>query len=85
MLQATGNELLSSLFSVVETALGTFFVLSARTVSNFKYSLPHHQKVLEAIRRKQPEVARKAMLAMIADSQANLQRNRGRARKKASA
>lgn len=85
VLQATGNELLSSLFSVVETALGTFFVLSARTVSNFKYSLPHHQKVLEAIRRKQPEVARKAMLAMIADSQANLQRNRGRARKKASA
>jgi DNA-binding FadR family transcriptional regulator len=85
VLQATGNELLSSLFSVVDTALGTFFVLSARTASNFKYSLPHHQKVLEAIRRGQPEVARKAMLAMIADSQANLQRNRGKTRKKAGA
>jgi DNA-binding FadR family transcriptional regulator len=47
--------------------------------------LPHHQKVLEAVRRKQPEVARKAMLAMIADSQANLQRSRKRSRKKASA
>ncbi|SFR94854.1 DNA-binding transcriptional regulator, FadR family [Dyella sp. OK004] len=83
VLQATGNELMTSLFSVVESALGTFFVLSARTASNFKYSLPHHQKVLEAIRRKQPEVARKAMLAMIADSQSNLQQHRSRARKKA--
>jgi DNA-binding FadR family transcriptional regulator len=69
----------------VETALGTFFTLSARNSTNFKYSLPHHQKVLEAVRRKQPEVARKAMLAMIADSQANLQRSRKRSRKKASA
>lgn len=87
VLQATCNELLISLFSVIETALGTFFVLSARNVSNFKYSLPHHQKVLEAIRRKQPEVARKAMLSMIADSQTNLQRNRSRshARKKGGA
>ncbi len=81
VLHATGNELLSSLFSVIDTALGTFFVLSARTASNFRYSLPHHQKVLEAIRRKQPQVAHKAMLAMIADSQANLRRSRGRARK----
>jgi DNA-binding FadR family transcriptional regulator len=87
VLHATGNELLQSLFSVVETALGTFFTLSARTAANFKYSLPHHQKVLEAIRRKQPEVARKAMHSMIADSQANLQHSRGRvrARKKAGA
>jgi DNA-binding FadR family transcriptional regulator len=85
VLHATGNELLQSLFSVIETALGTFFTLSARTAGDFKYSLPHHQKVLEAIRRKQPEVARKAMHAMIADSQANLQHSRGRARKKAKA
>ena len=81
VLHATGNELLSSLFSVIDTALGTFFVLSARTASNFRYSLPHHQKVLEAVRRKQPQVAHKAMLAMIADSQANLRKSRGRARK----
>ena len=85
VLHATCNRLLQSLFSVVETALGAFFTLSARNASNFKYSLPHHQKVLDAIRRKQPEVARKAMLAMIADSQANLLRNRGKLRKKAGA
>lgn len=83
VLQATCNELLQSLFSVVESSLGTFFTLSARNVKDFKYSLPHHQKVFDAIRRQQPEAARKAMLAMIADSHASLQRNRKRARKKA--
>ena len=85
VLHATGNELMQSLFSVIETALGTFFTLSARSATNFKYSLPYHQKVLEAIKRKQPEVARKTMQSMIADSQSNLQRSRGKARKKASA
>ena len=57
-----------SLFSVIETALGTFFVLSARTAKNFKYSLPNHRKVLDAVRRRQPEAARRAMQRMIADS-----------------
>lgn len=86
VLHATGNELMQSLFSVIETSLGTFFTLSARSASDFKYSLPYHQKVLEAIRRKQPEVARKTMQAMVADSHANLQRSRsGRSRKKAGA
>lgn len=73
VLQATCNELLQSLFSVIQTSLGTFFLLSARTASNFKYSLPHHKRVLDAIRLRRPEAARKAMLAMIADSLANLQ------------
>lgn len=86
VLHATGNELMQSLFSVIETALGTFFTLSARNAGNFKYSLPYHQKVLEAIRRKQPEVARKTMQSMIVDSHTNLQRSRSsRSRKKASA
>ncbi|MGC1548082.1 MAG: FadR/GntR family transcriptional regulator [Rhodanobacter sp.] len=76
VLQATGNELMISLFSVVENALGMFFVLSAQTAGDFKYSLPHHLKVLEAIRRNQPEVARKAMQGMIADSKANLHKKR---------
>ena len=81
VLQGTCNELLQSLFSVVETALGTYFVLSARNANNFKYSLPQHKKILEAIRRMQPEVARKVMLGVIADSQANLQRNRSKGKK----
>lgn len=86
VLQATGNELMHSLFSVIETAMGTFFTLSARNASNFRYSLPYHQKVFEAIKRKQPEAARKTMQTMIADSHENLLRSRStRGRKKAGA
>jgi DNA-binding FadR family transcriptional regulator len=57
---------------VVETALGSYFVLSARKRSDFKYSLPYHRKVFEAIRRRQPEVARRAMQQMILDSRTNM-------------
>ena len=74
VLHATNNELMISLFSVIESALGTYFVLSARTAANFKYSLPQHQKVLEAIRRRQPEVARESMRKMVTDSRRNIRR-----------
>jgi DNA-binding FadR family transcriptional regulator len=77
VLAATNNELMVSLFSVVETALGSYFVLSARKSTDFKYSLPHHRKVYEAIRRRQPEVARRAMQQMILDSRAHLTGKRG--------
>ncbi|KZC35564.1 MULTISPECIES: FadR/GntR family transcriptional regulator [Rhodanobacter] len=83
VLQATGNEMMISLFSVVESALGMFFVLSAQTANDFKYSLPHHQKALDAIRRNQPEVARKAMQAMIVDSRGNLEKRRKKVTRKA--
>jgi len=76
LLSATNNELMISLFSVIETALGTFFVLSARTAKNFKYSLPHHRKVLDAVRRRQPEAARRAMQRMIADSSTHMSKPR---------
>jgi len=72
VLLATNNELLASLFSVVEMALGSYFVLSARKSSDFKYSLPYHRKVYEAIRRREPEVARRAMQQMILDSRAHI-------------
>ena len=82
VLKATNNELMISLFSVVETALGSYFVLSARKSNDFKYSLPYHRKVFEAIRRRQPESARRAMQQMILDSRANMTGKR-RARKPA--
>ena len=75
VLRATNNELMTSLFSVIETALGGYFQLSASIAGNFSYSLPHHRKVLDAIRRRQPEVARQTMQKMIADSRSNIRRN----------
>jgi DNA-binding FadR family transcriptional regulator len=78
VLNATNNELMMSLFSVVETALATYFVLSARKRSDFNYSLPYHRRVFEAIRRRQPEAARRAMQQMILDSRANMTSKRRR-------
>jgi DNA-binding FadR family transcriptional regulator len=74
LLKATNNELLTSLFSVIETALGTYFVMSASNAGNFKLALPQHLKVYEAVRRRQPEVARQAMIKMVADSRSNIHR-----------
>jgi len=77
MLRATGNELMISLFSVVENALRMFFVLSAENAGNFAYSLPHHLQVLEAIANKNPQAARQAMHDTVADSYANVRANKG--------
>lgn len=78
ILHATNNELMVSLFSVVETALSAFLALSAHVATNFKYSLPHHKKVLDAIRRRQPEVARRAMQRIVVDSRSNIRRHAGK-------
>jgi DNA-binding FadR family transcriptional regulator len=76
VLRATNNELLISLFSVIETALGMFFELSAKKADNFNYSLPQHRDVLTAIRNRDPDRARKIMQEMVADSYANLRKKR---------
>lgn len=76
VLDAANNELMTSLFCVIETALGAYFLLSARTAVDFKYSLPRHLAVYEAIDQRKPEAARQAMLDMIADSRANIRRRR---------
>lgn len=73
ILGATNNELMNSLFSVIESALGTFFVLSARSAKNFKDALPRHRKVLDAIRQHQPDAARRAMLGLVNESCANME------------
>lgn len=75
VLGAANNELLTSLFSVIETALGAYFLLSARTAVDFKYSLPQHLAVYDAIRLRRADVARAAMHGLIEDSRANIRRN----------
>ena len=79
ILAATGNELLISLFSVIETALSSYFTMSAHTAANFKYSLPQHRAVLQAIREKDAEAAHKAMQKVISDTKENLSSKRRKA------
>ncbi|HEX7341964.1 MAG TPA: FadR/GntR family transcriptional regulator [Rhodanobacteraceae bacterium] len=81
ILDATNNELMVSLFAVIEAALGTFFVMSAQAADDFRYSLPHHEKVLQAICRHRPDAARRDMQHMVADSRANMARQKRAARK----
>lgn len=81
MLECSNNELMTSLFSVIDAALGAYFLLSARTAVDFKYSLPRHFAVYDAVRLRRPEAAREAMHGMIVDSRANIRR-RVRAGKK---
>ena len=78
VLDAANNELRGSLFSVIDTALGAYFLLSAKTAVDFKYSLPRHFAVYDAIRLKRPEQAREAMHGMIVDSRANIKGRRAR-------
>lgn len=80
VLDAANNELMSSLFSVIDTALGAYFLLSASTVADFKYSLPQHFAIYEAIRLRRPVVAGDTMRAMIGDSRANIRRARRKAK-----
>jgi DNA-binding FadR family transcriptional regulator len=82
VLEATNNELMISLFSVIETALGAYFMLSARTAGDFKGALPYHDKLVAAIRRRQPEAARRHMKRMVAVSRANITGQRRQAAKK---
>lgn len=80
VLEATGNELLASLFSVVESALGMFFMSRATTAEKFNHQLPRHLEVLEAIRRKQPEIARQAMHGIIMHSAAQPKKRKSASR-----
>jgi DNA-binding FadR family transcriptional regulator len=74
VLSATNNELMVSLFTVIESALATFFVLSARTAKSFKEALPLHGHVLDAIRRSDPDGARRAMVSLVEESRNNMQK-----------
>lgn len=77
VLNAANNELMSSLYNVVATALHSFFLLSARASDDFKYSLPQHFGVYDAIRRRSAPQARLAMQRLVDDSRRHLKQRDG--------
>lgn len=77
VLNAANNELMSSLFGVVETALHSFFLLSARASDDFKYSLSQHFGVYDAIRRRSAPQARVAMQRLVDDSRRHQKQHLG--------
>ena len=64
VLHATNNELMISLFSVIETALGTYFALSASTASNWSGSTGLSMKRMRCSGMSLPSV-RSACLAIM--------------------
>jgi DNA-binding FadR family transcriptional regulator len=76
VLNAANNELMNSLFNVVATALHSFFLLSARASDDFRYSLPRHFDVYDAIRKRSGPLARTAMQRLVDDSRRHLHHGR---------
>jgi DNA-binding FadR family transcriptional regulator len=69
ILRLTGNEMIGSLGLLIETALLMSFRLSNDNPRGQRHSLPLHRDVLTAIRKRQPERARRAMERLLEQSE----------------
>lgn len=76
VLQATNNELMISLSSVLERPLGDYLKIPASPGARLKYSPLPYDRVYEAIRRRQAEPARQAMQQIVTSSRSNIRRLR---------
>ena len=65
ILEASGNDLLASLGGVIEAALAISFRFSSVADDAVDRSLPLHEAVLVAIRRRRPKIASAAMRRLI--------------------
>lgn len=68
ILEATGNQFLAPLGALIETALATSFRISSADLRTRPNSLSRHRAVLDAIARRDPDGARKAAEALLADA-----------------
>ena len=68
ILGAAGNELLVPLGFLIESALGNMFEYTASHNEELRAALPLHEAILSAIRRRSPTAARRAVRALLADT-----------------
>ena len=68
ILRAAGNELLVPLGLVIESALGSMFTYTARQKGDVGRTLPGHERILDAIRARRPEAARRAVRRLLGDT-----------------
>jgi GntR family transcriptional repressor for pyruvate dehydrogenase complex len=71
--QAAGNRVCSAMFTVVHQALHSLIELTSRLVP-VEHTLHLHQRIYAAIRRKDPEEARKRMVEHLLDAKGLLAR-----------
>ena len=74
ILDAVNNDMLRSLATVVDTALSLSLRLTIDSPRGQRYSLPLHKAVLDAIRRRDPNAARRAMIRLIDDAESDVHR-----------
>ncbi len=72
IIAASGNVVLSRLANAIRTALLTSFRLSANARVSYESSLAEHGAVADAIRRRAPEDAERAMRALLAGTMRDL-------------
>jgi DNA-binding FadR family transcriptional regulator len=68
IVQACGNDILEEMEAIVNTALLVAFNAAVRVPGLARGSLPRHQAILDAIRRRQPNQARAAMTRLVANT-----------------
>lgn len=75
ILAATGNDAMVAFGALIEAALALFLRISARHPGAPGPSVPLHEAVLHAIRRRDPEAAQIAMLRLLDTTSRNVERN----------
>ena len=68
VLQASGNELLLPLGTLIESALSHLFVLITRESGSLRYAQELHEAIETAIRRRNPAAARRAVRKLLENS-----------------
>ncbi len=68
ILEASGNELLLPLGVLIESALNNLFVSVNRAAGQLRHAQDLHESIERAIRQRKPQAARKAVLALMDDS-----------------
>lgn len=68
VLNAAGNELLVPLGFMIESALSNMFAFTATHNEDMRKALPLHEAILNAIKRRNPDAARKAARLLLADT-----------------
>jgi DNA-binding FadR family transcriptional regulator len=75
ILKATNNPLLMPLAAIINSALESLFLVTARSAGDFKRGLRDHQKVFEAIQSGDSSNAVHRMAGMLSDTRALMRRS----------
>jgi DNA-binding FadR family transcriptional regulator len=74
LLQASHNELLEHMTTLVSSVLAMLFTFSSRPPITFDRAIPLHAAILDAVRERDPDAAEIAVLRLLHDTERNVER-----------